>query len=84
MSTQDPLLILPDQEAFDPTQNLIPTWMANDDGLRTISLHEMARVYHVGMSTLRRHMRQGRLKAIRVGRYKCVTLGNLREYLGAD
>lgn len=52
-----------------------------DDELKTASLSDIADSYPVSVRTLKRHIKAGRLKAVRFGREYQVTVAELKRFL---
>jgi len=80
----DPLLNNPppNRGPSPDTQADFERWQAQDDALRTVPLHMVSKAYGISRSTLRHHVSTGRLQAVRVGRYKQVTIECLKKFLG--
>lgn len=61
---------------------LILQQLANQaDTLKVIRMDDVCRQYQIGASTLRKYVRQGRLRPVRLGRYKYVTMAQLKNFL---
>ncbi|HOX40194.1 MAG TPA: helix-turn-helix domain-containing protein [Candidatus Brocadiia bacterium] len=58
--------------------------MKDNPALRVYSLQEIADAYGMGKRTLRLHVKQGRLRARRIGRELMVTEADLAAYLAGD
>jgi|GEM_PF-6663846 len=65
-----------------PIDPLILQQLANNaDTLKVIRLDAVCRQYKIGASTLRKYARQGRLRPVRLGKYKYVTMAQLKNFL---
>ena len=53
------------------------------EGIKFYTIQETAKVLQVTPQTIRSYIKQGRLKAQRIGKPILVTENNLKEFLGA-